>query len=81
MRVGLPVALRWLPRRPEFYSRFWHWTWLFICVAGWMILLHLFEITVWAAFFLWKQAMADWPSALYFQRPHLHDASRYGDLV
>ena len=77
---GVTVALRWLPRRPEFYSRFWHWTWLFICVAGWMILLHLFEITVWAAFFLWKQAMTDWPAALYFSAV-TYTTTGYGDLV
>ena len=45
-----------------------------------MILLHLFEITVWAAFFLWKQAMADWPSALYFSAV-TYTTTGYGDLL
>ena len=31
--------------------RFRAWTWLFVRLAGWMILLHLIEISLWAAFY------------------------------
>jgi hypothetical protein len=77
---GVTVALGRMPRRAEFYERFWHWTWLFICVAGWMVLLHLLEITVWAAFFLWKNAMPDFQSAFYFSAV-TYTTTGYGDLV
>jgi len=48
--AGVASALRWL--RPQSFSakQFWPWTWLFIRVAGWIILFHLIEITVWALF-------------------------------
>ena len=78
--AGASVALRWVPRRPELYERFWHWTWLFIGVAGWMILLHLLEITTWALLFLWQEAMTDLPSALYFSAV-TYTTTGYGDLV
>lgn len=78
--AGVTLAMRWMPRRPEFYLRFWHWTWLFICVAGWMILFHLLEIGVWAAFFVWKRAMVDAPSAIYFSAV-TYTTTGYGDLV
>jgi len=77
---GVTLALRWIPRQPQFYVRFWHWTWLFICIAGWMILLHLLEITVWAAFFVAKRAMPDFASALYFSAV-TYTTTGYGDLV
>jgi hypothetical protein len=77
---GVTLALRWIPRQPKFYVRFWHWTWLFICVAGWMILLHLLEVTVWAVFFVSKRAMPDLSSALYFSAV-TYTTTGYGDLV
>ena len=41
---------------------------------------HLIEITVWASFFLWKQAMPDLSSALYFSAV-TYTTTGYGDLV
>ena len=41
---------------------------------------HLIEITVWALFFLWKQAMPDLSSALYFSAV-TYTTTGYGDLV
>jgi hypothetical protein len=77
---GVTSALRWLPREPESTYGFWRWTWLFTCVAGWIVLLHLCEITVWAAFYLWKGAMADLAAALYFSAV-TYTTTGYGDLV
>ena len=37
----------------------WGWTWLFIRVAGWIILLHLMEITAWALLYYWREAVPD----------------------
>ena len=48
--AGLSAAFRWMPRRREFYAGYWHWTGVFVCLAAWMILLHLLEIAVWALF-------------------------------
>ena len=59
---------------------FWRGTWLFIRLAGWIILLHLIEITTWALFYVWKDAMADLPSALYFSAV-TYTTTGYGDLV
>jgi hypothetical protein len=72
--------LLWLRRRTDAVRRFWPWTWLFIRVAGWIILIHLVEITVWALFFFWKDAMSDLSSALYFSAV-TYTTTGYGDLV
>jgi Ion channel len=77
---GVTSALRWLRRHRETELRFWHWTWLFTCLAGWMILLHLVEITVWALYYVRAGAMADLPSALYFSAV-TYTTTGYGDLV
>jgi hypothetical protein len=77
---GVISALRWLRRRTDSAQRFWFWTWLFISLAGWIILLHLIEISVWALFYLWKDAMPDLSSALYFSAV-TYTTTGYGDLV
>jgi hypothetical protein len=77
---GVTSALRWARRRPYSAQQFWRWTWLFISLAGWMILLHLGEITVWALLYFWTEAMADLQSALYFSAV-TYTTTGYGDLV
>ena len=77
---GVTSALNWLRYRPVSSQNFWHRTWLFILVAGWMILFHLIEITVWALFYSSKGAMPDLPSALYFSAV-TYTTTGYGDLV
>jgi hypothetical protein len=78
--AGLSAAFRWMPRRRDFYAGHWHWTGLFICLAAWMILLHLFEIAVWAFFFQRNGTMPDAASALYFSAV-TYTTTGYGDLV
>jgi hypothetical protein len=78
--AGVTSALRWVRRQPFSTHQFWGWTWLFICVAGWMILLHLSEITVWALFYFLKRAMTDLQSAFYFSAV-TYTTTGYGDLV
>ena len=77
---GVAAALRWLRPQPDSAQRFWPWTWLFIRVAGWIILFHLIEITIWGLFYTWKDAMADLPTALYFSAV-TYTTTGYGDLV
>ena len=77
---GVASALRWLQHRPESAPRFWPWTWLFVRVAGWIVLFHVIEITVWALFYVWTKGMVDLPSALYFSAVTF-TTTGYGDLL
>jgi hypothetical protein len=77
---GLSWALRKWRRQADASMPFWRSTWLFIRVAAWMVLLHLLEIAVWAGFYLWKDAIADAPSALYFSAV-TYTTTGYGDVV
>jgi len=77
---GVTSALRWLRQHSDSLKGFWIWTLLFIVVAGWMILLHLIEISVWALLYHWKGAMVDLPSALYFSAV-TYTTTGYGDLT
>lgn len=77
---GITSALRWLRRHSLEAGRFWGWTWLFICVAAWVILLHLLEITAWGLFYLWIRAIPDVQSALYFSAV-TYTTTGYGDIV
>jgi hypothetical protein len=76
---GVTWALQRL-RRSVAPQRFWPGTQLFILVAGWIVLLHLFEIAVWAVFYVWQGAMADLQVALYFSAI-TYTTTGYGDLV
>jgi hypothetical protein len=78
--LGQAVIVRGLRRRLPDGTRMWPWTWVFVQVAGWIILLHLVEISVWAAVYAWQSAMPDLPSALYFSGV-TYTTTGYGDLV
>jgi hypothetical protein len=79
--IGVTSAVRWLRRRQATMAQtFWPWTWLFIRLAGLMVLLHLSEITVWALFYVWKHAMPELQSALYFSAV-TYTTTGYGDLL
>ena len=60
--------------------RFWRQTLLLIRVAAWLILLHVLEIAVWGAFYVWQGAMPDLQSAFYFSAV-TYTTTGYGDLV
>ena len=77
--AGLALALRWLRRRPV-VRRAWPSIWLFIRLAGWIVFLHLIEITVWALFYVSRGAMPDLQSGLYFSAV-TYTTTGYGDLV
>jgi hypothetical protein len=78
--VGLTAALRWLDRSRAPARTFWRWTGLLIALANWMIVVHLAEITLWAAFYTWKKGMPDLHSALYFSSV-TYTTTGYGDLL
>ena len=78
---GMTWALRKLRRAAvPAAQRFWLSTGLFIVVAVWIVLLHLVEISAWAAVYVWNGAMPDLPSALYFSAV-TYTTTGYGDLV
>ena len=72
--------MRWLVRLPQAPQKFLASTWLFTHVAAWIILLHLVEIAVWGAFYVWQGAMPDLQSAFYFSAV-TYTTTGYGDLV
>ena len=76
---GVSSALQWI-RQSSRTLRFWRQTWLFIRVAGWMIVLHLAEISAWAVLYVWEGAIADIQSALYFSAI-TYTTTGYGDIV
>jgi hypothetical protein len=76
---GVTWALGRVRRHTEFQG-FWAGTSLFILVAAWIVLLHLFEIGVWAGFYAWRGAMPAMQTALYFSAV-TYTTTGYGDLV
>jgi hypothetical protein len=78
--TGVTAALGRWRRSPASPQRFWPWTWRFVRLAGWIVLLHLAEIGAWAALYAWQEAMPDMPSALYFSAV-TYTTTGYGDVV
>jgi hypothetical protein len=78
--VGVSWAVQQLRRRARHAPQFWTSTGLFVLVSVWIVLLHLAEILVWALFYLWRHAMPDLQSALYFSAV-TYTTTGYGDLV
>jgi len=79
--VGITVSFRRMDRSTALVdSRFWVPIWCLIQIAGWLIVLHIFELSLWAVFYLVGNAMPDAPSALYFSSV-TYTTVGYGDLV
>ena len=78
--TGMAAVTRWRHGLPTRGQRMWPLTWLLIRLAGWIIVLHVIEITLWATFYVWQGAMADLQSALYFSAV-TYTTTGYGDLV
>ena len=77
---GVTSALGWLRRHPHPRQAFWPWTWLFIQLAGWMILFHLIEVSIWAVLYFQGGAIADLSAAFYFSAV-TYTTTGYGDLT
>jgi Ion channel len=78
--TGVALLMGGVRRRVASRQRFWSWSWLFVRLAGWIIVLHLIEITLWAVFYVWTSAMPDLPTGLYFSAV-TYTTTGYGDLV
>ena len=78
--AGASAALHRMPRRLATWAGFWWSSCLFVFLAGWMVVLHLLEITAWAVFYEWQGAIGDLPSALYFSAV-TYTTTGYGDIV
>jgi hypothetical protein len=77
--AGIAAALRWLRRqRPALAVS--SSTGLFVRLAGWMVAVHLVEITVWGVYYAAQGAMPDLAAALYFSAV-TYTTTGYGDLV
>ena len=77
--VGLTLALRALGGRPAVKGA---WASICLCttVAGSIMLLHMIEIAAWAVFYVWRQALPDLQSSLYFSAV-TYTTTGYGDVV
>jgi Ion channel len=79
--TGLGIVLSHVFRssgRPD--TRFWPITWLLIRIAWFLIVIHLFEIAVWALFFWWQNCLPDAGSSFYFSGV-TYATIGYGDLL
>ena len=77
--AGVTWVLGRLPRQAVSLGS-WRATWLFVRLAVWIVLLHLVEISAWAAMYVWNGAMPDVQSALYFSAV-TYTTVGYGDVV
>ena len=78
--IGVTTAMRWVRASMAGPRHFWRGVWLFIRLAGWIVFLHLVQITAWALCYVWSSAMPDLQSALYFSAV-TYTTTGYGDLV
>jgi hypothetical protein len=79
--VGTTGALGWVSRRiDEAQTRFWKSTWMLVRMAGAIILLHLLEIALWAAFYAASESLPDLHSAFYFSAV-TYTTTGYGDVL
>lgn len=78
--AGVSAALHRLPRPLHQWASLWWSSWLFVFLAGWIVVLHLLEITAWAVFYEWQGAIGDLTSALYFSAV-TYTTTGYGDIV
>jgi len=79
--MGMTTLLPWVSRwAARINGRYWFSTWMLVRTAGWIILLHLVEIVLWAFFYARGHGMPDLPSAFYFSAV-TYTTTGYGDLV
>ena len=76
---GVASAVSWV-RRQQVPQQLWPWMRLFIILAGWIILLHVTEITAWAVIYASAGAIPGMQSAWYFSAV-TYTTTGYGDLV
>ena len=79
---SVTAALRWVRTHAGAHGSWPYLSriWLFVRIAAWIIFFHLLEISVWATFYWWKNAMPDMSSSLYFSAV-TYTTTGYGDLL
>jgi len=79
--VGLGMMLSYALRSTgQLETRFWPITWLLIRIAWLLLVIHLFEVAVWALFFWWQKCLPGLESSFYFSGV-TYATIGYGDLV
>jgi len=78
--VGLAWAMRWLRQAAAGPQRFLAYLRLFIRVAALIVMLHLAEILAWALLYVWRGALPDLTTAMYFSAV-TYTTTGYGDVV
>ena len=81
--AGLVIVLRAIvlsKARLRITPHFWSVLWLFIWVPLTLIVIHLFEIGLWALFFRWQHCFPDAGASLYFAGAS-YTTLGYGDVV
>ena len=77
--AGLTALLRRASLSPA-NTRLWPVTRLLVWMAGWLLVLHLAEISVWALFYWWDKRLPDAESSFYFSGI-TYTTLGYGDVV
>src|ERR1700751_3365857 len=79
--AGLGIVLAHVVHSPaRTDTRFWPITWLLIRIAWLLIVIHMFEIAVWALFYWWEKCLPDAESSFYFSGV-TYATLGYGDLL
>jgi hypothetical protein len=79
--MGIMAVFRWVHVRIARGGRgFGPSAWRLIRVASWMVLLHLLQILVWAAYYSVRGAIPDLTTAAYFSAV-TYTTTGYGDIV
>jgi hypothetical protein len=79
--VGMALLLKALGSRARISPRhLWTISARLVWVTCYLILLHMIEISIWGAFYLWKKCMPDVETALYFSGV-TYATIGYGDVV
>ena len=78
--IGVTWAMRGLRRVNVDSRRFWPATWIFIRLAGRIVIVHLIQIALWSLLYVWQRALPDLTSALYFSAV-TYTTTGYGDIV
>lgn len=79
--MGLALMTRQLVIRSiKGHTGFLRQTWILVCVAWCLILLHTLEIGVWALYYYWQGCLPDAETAFYFSGV-TYATVGYGDVV
>ncbi|MEY4484524.1 MAG: hypothetical protein RL693_1976 [Verrucomicrobiota bacterium] len=79
--VGLTAMTHTLlAKKSKKPARFLKQTWILICVAWGLIILHTLEIGIWALYYFWKGCLPDGETAFYFSGV-TYATVGYGDVV